>query len=389
MKPPAMSVAKPFAKPLAATALTALAALLVTGFAPTAGHAATRETRRAIPVAPAATGAAPIPAPAATAADDINATARYLAGVRPGGNGTAAQLALVPEWAAHSAEMGEAWQRFDDGRLREIRIWAGRELGGAAPGTVFYPFSGPDFIYAYSYFPFARRYVLCGLEPVGDLPPLSRLKRPGDALGALRQAFGTLLKAGYFVTKNMSSDLRAGELHGTLPLFSVMLARAGCTITGVTAGKGYCRLEFDAPGGGGTRVLEYYTQDISNGGLRGAGGFTRMVQGMGPTVTYIKSASYLPHRDSFSAIRNLILDCSAMIVQDDSGVPVRHFDRNRWMLRLYGAYAPPLDLFKEYGQPDLAALYGSLGGVKPLKFGVGYHWNPKEAILILAVRRGR
>ena len=36
-----------------------------------------------------------------------------------------------------------------------------------------YMFSGPDFLYATSFFPSASTYVLAGLEPVGDVPPLT------------------------------------------------------------------------------------------------------------------------------------------------------------------------------------------------------------------------
>lgn len=36
-----------------------------------------------------------------------------------------------------------------------------------------YMFSGPDFLYATSFFPNASTYVLAGLEPVGEIPDLT------------------------------------------------------------------------------------------------------------------------------------------------------------------------------------------------------------------------
>ena len=36
-------------------------------------------------------------------------------------------------------------------------------------------FSGPDFLYATSFFPNASTYVLAGLEPTGDIPQLTNL----------------------------------------------------------------------------------------------------------------------------------------------------------------------------------------------------------------------
>ena len=38
-----------------------------------------------------------------------------------------------------------------------------------------------------------------------------------------------------------------------------------------------------------------------------------------------KSTSYMLHRKEFSLIRNLVLDNSAAILQDDSGIPYRLF----------------------------------------------------------------
>jgi len=35
--------------------------------------------------------------------------------------------------------------------------------------TMYYMFSGPDFLYAYTFFPNANTYILAGLEPVGQV----------------------------------------------------------------------------------------------------------------------------------------------------------------------------------------------------------------------------
>ena len=101
---------------------------------------------------------------------------------------------------------------------------------------------------------------------------------------------------------------------------------------------------------------------------------------------YVKSASYLMHTDSFSTIRETLLDLRGAIVQDDSGVPLRYFDQKQWNLRLYGTYVPPLDIFRQYLQPDLAAAYAR-GSSGKLVFGAGYHWNWKEANLMVATHR--
>lgn len=306
-----------------------------------------------------------------------NDTARYLAGLKPLENGRAAELAATAAWQEHAQALGADWDRFGSRSWRRIRSWSGSEISGFgnARSPVFYPFSGPDFIYVYNYFPQASAYLLCGLEPAGDIPDLARMD--SGSLSALRNSMHTLLTAGYFVTKSMRMELR-----GTLPLMFVMLARSGCTITHVERFKSGAEVRFLPEGGGGERRLIYVSADLSNGGFNKGELAARLSQ-LNPKNAYIKSASYLMHQDGFSAVRTFLLNHCNLIVQDDSGIPARFFSPQKWTLRLYGAYTPPLNLFKQYMQPDLADLYLHTP-TKSLDFGAGYKWNPREATLIVA-----
>jgi hypothetical protein len=305
----------------------------------------------------------------------VNDTARYLAGLRPLESGRAAELSASPAWQQHAQALGADWDKFASRSWRKIRSWSGSELSGVgnSRSPVFYPFSGPDFIYVYNYFPDASAYLLCALEPVGEVPDLARID--SSSLLSLRNSLHTLLYAGYFVTKSMRTDLR-----GTLPLMLVMLARSGCTITHLDRIGSGVDIQFLPSGGGGERHLIYLTADLS-GGIRGE--VSARIHQLNPKNAYIKSASYLLHQDGFSGIRTLLLNQCNLIVQDDSGIPVRYFSPQKWTLRLYGAYTPPLNLFKQYMQADLAELYAHSSS-KSVEFGVGYKWNPREATLIVA-----
>ena len=174
-------------------------------------------------------------------------------------------------------------------------------------------------------------------------------------------------------------------MRGTLPLMLVMLARSGCTITSLERLNRGVEIHFLPEGSSNERLLIYLATDLSNGGF-GKGELSVRLRQLNPRNAYIKSASYLMHQNGFSAVRNCVLSQGALVLQDDSGIPVRYFSPEKWSLRLYGAYTPPLNLFKEYYQPDLANLY-SQTPTKPLNFGVGYKWNPKEADLMVATTR--
>ena len=84
-------------------------------------------------------------------------------------------------------------------------------------------------------------------------------------------------------------------------------------------------------------------------------------------------------------MRDFLLGHSKIIVQDDSGIPYHYFDPAKWQIRYCGTYVGPIDLFKQYPQPDLAKDY-SLVPPAPLHFSFGYQWQPSRASLIIATR---
>ena len=95
-----------------------------------------------------------------------------------------------------------------------------------------YMFSGPDFLYATSFFPAASAYVLAGLEPVGIIPELAKLSPfvIDEELRNLESALGSLFNFSFFITQHMKSQLREGPIYGTLPILYVFLARTGKTV---------------------------------------------------------------------------------------------------------------------------------------------------------------
>ena len=148
-----------------------------------------------------------------------------------------ANYANNPVWTAHAAEFDRAWTQLEQRQLVKIRAWAPAFLGGADQdnGTLFYMFSGPDFLYANAFFPNANTYILCGTEPIGPVPNIQSIPPevlPG-ALANLRKSLDSLLNWSFFITKNMKLDLTQTQLNGTLPLLYIFIARAGYTIDSV------------------------------------------------------------------------------------------------------------------------------------------------------------
>jgi len=106
---------------------------------------------------------------------------------------------------------------------------------------------------------------------------------------------------------------------------------------------------------------------------------------LGTGDVFVKSASYLMHRDHFSEVRNFLLEHSRVLLQDDSGIPVARFDQARWQLHLFGHYSGPIGLFANKYQSKLAHLF-ERDHVEPIEFGIGYRWRPQTSNLMLAVK---
>ena len=108
---------------------------------------------------------------ATATADD---TARFLAGLQPSPNSSLAALTKNRSWISHARYFDSIFAREENTNLSKIREFSKKYLPDKH-GTVLYMFSGPDFLYATSFFPTASTYVLAGLEPVGQIPELANL----------------------------------------------------------------------------------------------------------------------------------------------------------------------------------------------------------------------
>ncbi len=320
-----------------------------------------------------------------SAAPSPDEQAKFLAGLKTKNPGLAS-LSKGPVWGSHAASLEKKWNSMESRQLAAARKWAGGNMAlNRGSGAVFYPFSGPDFVYAYTLFPKASTYLLCGTEPAGSVPDISRMQPDHVTadLGNLRTALDTMLTTHYFITKDMRGDLSRGTIHGTLPLLYVFLARTGCTIRNVEVTPTHAKIQFSGRGGK-NQALHYFKTDLSNGG--GHASYLSFCKQHAPGATLVKSASYLLHTDGFSSIRSFLLANSAVIVQDDSGIPYRFFDSAHWNVKLHGTYRGPTEMFHKYHQTDLASAYANGGGA-PLGFAFGYSWQVSKGVLIQATRK--
>ena len=339
----------------------------------------------------------------------LNDAARMLAGMGPARAADGfADVRRTEAWRRHQREMDKMWSDYEGRHERPIRQWAAQEMPDLVRAqTLFYPFSGPDFLFAQAFFPKAETMVMCGLEPAEGLPMMNQLS-PNEVsagLATLRTAISSVIQFSFFITKDMRNDLVSSRFRGVLPIMMVFMARSGHEVESVDAirisgdgnpvitpveagGAPGLMIRCRSPRGGLVRVF-YVKQNLADDSLNPGSPFLAFVRQVAPGVAFTKSASYLMHESYFSTIRNYLMNERSALVQDPSGVPYRNYDLNRWDLRLYGNYQRTLPLFGDGAQqPDLAQAYAERRhGVQALPFGIGYLYQPEATCLMVGRRR--
>jgi len=338
----------------------------------------------------------------------VNCSARGLAGIKsPADKGGAVTWESTSDWRDYEQWLDGKWGYLDRVRLSAMRTWGTTELAGLRSKTsaVFYPFSGPDVLYADTLFPNSKYLHMAGLEPVGTMPDLAALQKDdklGPYLAQVKTSLFTILAASFFKTKDMKNDFNNQLVDGLMPAMVVFLARQGCTIDsiqyvvldpagtlhlhGAGSGEPGVQVTYFQGDRSNLRVLLYFQADLGNDGLKANPGFVRLMHRLGPGVTYLKAASYLLYEDYFSTIRDGILDNSVGVVEDDSGIPFHDFNPSEWDVIPYGNYTGPIALFKEHNQPDLTGFYAKTPH-QPLPFGSGYKFNASISSLLVAKKK--
>ncbi len=340
--------------------------------------------------------------------EKYNEFAMYISGIQPFDS-------IAPEsfWQEYSDQLATIWNKTNE-KLPVMRDWTTQELAdaNAGGGTLFYPFSGPDYLHADVFFPSYDTIVMIGLEPIGSFPDL---KNEEDStvenyLNGVRQSLHALLGLSFFRTVAMAKDFK-GDIDGTLPVLMHFMNRTGYTVmyqekvmvtedgqltTDLTeeTKEAYIGNRYYFRKDDQVKVLCYFSVNLQNmayatsPGLDSRTDFINYLNNLNFKATYLKSASFLMHRPTFSTIRDIILNNSTYVLQDNSGIPVAEFDRDVWDLKFYGTYTKPISLFRERHQEDLKRIYqGDSIDTYPLPFGIGYHYRKGTSNLMLATRK--
>lgn len=307
-----------------------------------------------------------------------------------------------------SDTMNTGFNSMETNRLSKMRTWASTELKDEINNakTVFYPFSGPDFLHCVQFYPNADQYVMIALEKYGSLPMLSDMDsaKALQYLNSVTASLEDIFGKSYFITRKMLKDV-SNQVNGFVPLTCVFLARTNhvvkdiqykhlnddSTIAVISAeecGKNlndFVEIYFTKEGEDHLRKIVYFKANLCDDIFAGMKSFKEntvlqfYLNSLPDFYTYVKSASYLMNYKSFDIIRNICLKKSISILQDDTGIAYRYVNKEEWEMKFYGKYLKPVDDFSGVWQYDLDSVYkvDSLS-IPKLPFSLGYHWGKQD-----------
>ncbi len=358
--------------------------------------------------------------PKETATDrKFNDLARFIAGLEPEEGSVYASSCKEAYWKNYANTANVQWGNMN-AKLPKLKEWRDTELKDVNKlgGTLFYPFSGPDFLHAGTFFPEVDEMILMGLEPIGSLPDFEKVSKP-QFFGAngIQRSLASVLTYSFFQTLHMQVDLTGRAtptVDGTLPVILTFMARTNHKVLNfekvainpegkIVSAQGY---KGDASTYYGNKIayqradkpderktLYYFSVNLSNDTYEGKGGLNQrkdlrsFIENLPMKTTYLKSASYLMYKDYFFVIRDIILKKTTYLLQDDSGMHYRNVKNGKWDITLFGAYAGPIPLFGNYYQQDIANDFKKPEMVRPLPFGIGYQYQVGRSNLMLAKKK--
>lgn len=346
--------------------------------------------------------------------DTLNAIAQIIGGSLNNETKVYDYLIKNKDYLNFSNSFNTRWKKYDTTRIQKLKAFQTNVLNKNVKPTktLFYPFSGPDILYAHTFFPDVEHYIMIGLEPVGTLPKFTN--NPEDSISnyfnKINSSLNAILKFSFFRTESMSKDLKNEEVDGTLHLLLLFINRMGNSIvsakpvsvdsTGnlieksdfLDLKKANLRtkgvsIEFVTPQNQLKKVT-YFSLNAANDGLSKNKGFVAFLNQQSNYNTYLKGASYLLHSANFSIIRNIILNGANTVIQDDSGIAFRYFDKSTWDFKFFGDYIKPISLFSKNYQKDLDSVWHQQGSEK-IGFGIGYNFKDNNSNLLIATKKNK
>jgi len=205
-------------------------------------------------------------------------------------------------------------------------------------------------------YPGNNAYLMTALDPPGTTPTPEKMKywRLKAGLSSLRTIIYVYSQKKFFQSWIMRRDPTNKYLTGTTPVLMTFMSMMGLTIVDVTNveinedgvlikkssvinknTKGILISFKDSPKGP-LKQLVYLSARITNERVTTATSLGKYYNNAARFKLIMKSTVYLLHMKEYQGVAQFIEKKSDMIIQDDSGLMLRHIANEKWKIKLYG-----------------------------------------------------
>ncbi|MDO9024417.1 hypothetical protein [Zwartia sp.] len=296
----------------------------------------------------------------------------------------------------------DAWAQYQKTIGQPLSTWASTEVAAKAGGTVFYPFSGPDFVTVAHAFPNADRYVMVAMQAAGapvTLATMNQARAQGFQQKFLRE-WMKFSRLAFFRTDDLNEDQRDQFAPiGVTTILSTFALYSGYDVLEIYP------IAFDEQSGdyvksaegswrsvrlllskaGKPVTLDYVSLDLSDASLSKSEPIRKWLAREAHNPVLIKAASHLLQETYFSILRDILVANATMVLQDETGLNYTDL-AVIGPVDLYGGFLYPHELFNRKKQESLGKAYRESKNVKPLPFAFSYN-KTNERRSVQVVRR--
>ena len=386
---------------LARPAITAIFLLCAFGV-PSSGRTQTSSTAPPAEVAshvPAATTNEPVTAALVSAQPTRNPSSNKQGQYFVGSHPTPEAFPFLTTDNKKAADESWAVYQKDHGLL--MTDWAKSEIRFSGAGTVFYPFSGPDFVTVNQLYPDADRYVMVAMQAAGEPALLAQMppERAQHFQTKFLREWKRFANNAFFITAELEADRFAKSTH--IGITTILITFA--LYTGYDVAELY-PIAYDPASGqfiksvgpwtsvrlvlkknGKTVALDYVSLDLSDQNLLVNEPMRGWLSQMTQHPMLIKAASHLLQDGNFIVLRDMITKNSPLVVQDETGVDYA-FLKKIGNVDLYGGFSLPFEQFSPHKQQSLAQAYRQTTDSKPMPFAFSYNKEHERRSVQIARR---
>ncbi len=324
------------------------------------------------------------------------------------------KLAESPSYKSYAATINSYWEKIDSDYLKKVQPFKNEFMPiKSAANTAFYPLSGADFVNLHAFYPDAITNIMIGLEPPGKITDPNTLSSDQlkQGLNSIQSMVGEMAAQNYFTRKRMRREFANPHFSGTSPVLLIFMTRLGLKIDfweRVELDKSgkliaeteahitdknpdkveVVRIYFHKPEEKYSRELSFFRMYINENSADENSSEGKYFASQGKFNLLLKSAEYVLQLPMYEKFIQTILSKTDTVVQDDSAIPFKVFDKNIWESKVFGVYTARARLQNTPNVPDQVDLQNEFkqnAKTLPFKYGYGVlKGNDKSNLMILA-----